>query len=146
MSTLQNFDVVVTGSAGHLGHALMLYLPSLGYRPLGVDILPSKTTNFVGSFTDRAFISHIFSTNPSVKYVIHAGGLHKPHIISHTNEDFIETNVTGTWTLLDEFRKSKNAISFIFASTTSAFGSVLSPMKGESAIWVDGKLLHPRLS
>lgn len=53
MSTLQNFGVVVTGSAGHLGHALMLPLPSLGYRPLGIDILPSKTTNFVGF--------HIFS-------------------------------------------------------------------------------------
>lgn len=137
-STMQIFDVLVTGSAGHLGHALMLELPSLGYKPLGIDILPSPTTTFVGSFADRSFVSHILGKNRGIKYVIHAGGLHKPHIVSHTDEDFIQTNVTGTLILVDEVSKRKQ-ISFVLVSTTSAFGSVLSPKKGEHAVWVDGK-------
>lgn len=140
---MQLFDVLVTGSAGHLGHALMLELPSLGYKPLGIDILPSPTTTFVGSFADRPFVSHILRKNPGIKYVIHAGGLHKPHIVSHTDEDFIQTNVTGTLILVDEVSKRKEQISFVFVSTTSAFGSVLSPMKGEQAVWVDGKWIFP---
>lgn len=41
------YDVLVTGSAGHLGTALMLNLPSLGFKPLGVDILPFPTTMLV---------------------------------------------------------------------------------------------------
>lgn len=136
---MQIFDVLVTGSAGHLGHALMLELPSLGYKPLGIDILPSPTTTYVGSFADRAFVSHILRKNVGIKYVIHAGGLHKPHIVSHTDEDFIERNVTGTLILVDEVSKREHEISFVFVSTTSAFWSVLSPTAGDSAIWVDGK-------
>ncbi|KAF2760163.1 NAD(P)-binding protein [Pseudovirgaria hyperparasitica] len=135
------YDVLITGSAGHLGHALMLFLPSLGYRPLGIDILPSSTTSFVGSFADRTFISHILSTNRGIRYVIHAGGLHKPHIISHTNEEFITTNITGTNILVDEVSKCRERISFVYVSTTSAFGSVLSPSKGQPAVWVDESLI-----
>lgn len=136
---MQKFDVLVTGSAGHLGHALMLYLPTLGYKPLGIDILPSTTTTFVGSFADRSFVSHILSTNPGLKFVIHAGGLHKPHVISHTSEQFLQTNVTGTLILVDEVSKCKQKISFVFVSTTSAFGSSLIPKDAKSAVWVDGK-------
>lgn len=138
-----DFNVLVTGSAGHLGHALMLVLPSLGYKPLGIDILASSTTTFVGSFTDRSFVSHILSNSPGIKHVIHAGGLHKPHIVSHTNEGFIHTNVTGTTILVDEVSKHKERIeSFVLMSTTSAFGSVLSPIEGNPAVWVDGKYIY----
>ena len=42
-----SYDVLVTGSAGHLGTALMPNLPSLGFKPLGVDTLPFPTTTLV---------------------------------------------------------------------------------------------------
>ncbi|KAK2616644.1 hypothetical protein QQS21_000467 [Conoideocrella luteorostrata] len=138
---MQTYDVLVTGSAGHLGHALMLILPALGYKPLGIDILSSTTTSFVGSFADRSFVSHILSKNPGIRSVIHAGGLHKPHIVSHTNEEFIQTNVTGTMILVDEVSKCKQPLSFVLVSTTSVFGKVLSPNKGEPAVWVDENLI-----
>lgn len=130
--------VLVTGSAGHLGCALMLSLPSLGYQPFGIDILPSETTTRVGSITDRALIASIFTENPSIKHVIHAATLHKPHVESHSKQDFIDTNISGTLTLLEEASRLGSRIeSFVFVSTTSTFGMALSPGKDKPAVWID---------
>jgi nucleoside-diphosphate-sugar epimerase len=135
MST--SYDVLVTGSAGHLGTALMLSLPSLGFKPLGIDILPSPTTTLVGSVSDRAFIASIFDSNP-IKNILHAATLHKPHVGSHSKEQFILTNIVGTLILLEESSKFREQIqSFVFFSTTSAFGMALSPKPGHPAAWID---------
>lgn len=132
-----SYDVLVTGSAGHLGTALMLSLPSLGFKPLGIDILPSPTTTLVGSISDRNFIASIFDSNP-IKHVLHAATLHKPHVCSHSKEQFITTNIVGTLILLEESSRVKSQIeSFIFFSTTSAFGMALSPKPGHPTAWID---------
>ncbi|KAL2871231.1 NAD-dependent epimerase/dehydratase family protein [Aspergillus lucknowensis] len=135
---MSEYDVVVTGSAGHLGTALMLSLPSLGFKPLGVDILPSATTTHVGSVSDRQFIASVFDSNP-IKHVLHAATLHKPHVASHSKEDFVSTNILGTLVLLEESsRSSRSQIeSFIYFSTTSTFGMALSPKPGSPAAWID---------
>lgn len=131
------YDVLVTGSAGHLGTALMLSLPSLGFKPLGIDILHSSTTTLVGSVSDRNFIASIFDSNP-IKHVLHAATLHKPHVCSHSKEDFISTNVVGTLGLLEESSRFRAQIeSFLFFSTTSTFGMALSPKPGYPAAWID---------
>lgn len=132
-----SYDVLVTGSAGHLGTALMLSLPSLGFKPLGIDILPSPTTTLVGSVSDRAFIASIFDSN-SIKHILHAATLHKPHVGSHSKEQFISTNIIGTLILLEESSRFREQIqSFVFFSTTSAFGMALSPKPGHPAAWID---------
>jgi nucleoside-diphosphate-sugar epimerase len=132
-----SYNVLVTGSSGHLGTALMLSLPSLGFTPLGIDILPSENTHFVGSITNRSFITDIFTNNP-IRHVLHAATLHKPHVESHSKQDFIDTNITGTLILLEEAAKLGAQIeSFIFFSTTSTFGAALSPTPGQPAAWID---------
>ncbi|KAH8691604.1 hypothetical protein BGW36DRAFT_388636 [Talaromyces proteolyticus] len=139
--TSSSYNILVTGSAGHLGTALMLTLPGLGFRPLGIDILPSPTTTHVGSISDRAFIASIFDTNP-IKHILHAATLHKPHVCSHSKEQFISTNIVGTLILLEESSRFKEQIeSFIFFSTTSAFGMALSPKPGNPAAWIDESVL-----
>ncbi|KAK0388142.1 hypothetical protein NLU13_4387 [Sarocladium strictum] len=131
------YDVLVTGSSGHLGAALMLSLPSLGFNPLGIDILPSDSTTRVGSISDRAFV-HSVLVGSHIKHILHAATLHKPHVGSHTKEQFIETNITGTLVLLEEAAKlGKQIQSFIFFSTTSTFGNALSPKPGSPAVWID---------
>ncbi|KAJ9151311.1 NAD dependent epimerase/dehydratase family protein [Pleurostoma richardsiae] len=131
-------DVLVTGSAGHLGCALMLSLPSLGYTPLGLDILQSDTTSVIGSVADRALIRRLLAENPTIKHILHTATLHKPHVGSHTKEDFIQTNITGTLILLEEAARLGSRLeSFVYTSTTSAFGSALSPAKGLPAAWID---------
>ncbi|PTB49564.1 hypothetical protein M431DRAFT_500038 [Trichoderma harzianum CBS 226.95] len=137
LSTDAQYDVLVTGSAGHLGHALMITLPSLGFKPIGIDILASPTTTCVGSITDEPLIAGIFQKYP-IKHVLHTATLHKPHVGSHTKNDFVQTNIAGTLVLLEEAAKLGDQIkSFVFFSTTSAFGSALSPKPGSPAAWID---------
>ncbi|PTB72137.1 NAD(P)-binding protein [Trichoderma longibrachiatum ATCC 18648] len=131
------YDVLVTGSSGHLGHALMIALPALGFHPLGIDIISSPTTTCVASITDQPLIASILQKHP-IKHILHAATLHKPHVTSHPKEAFVQTNIAGTLTLLEEAAKLGPQIeSFLFFSTTSAFGSALSPSRGSPAAWID---------
>jgi len=133
-------DVLVTGSSGHLGHALMLTLQSYGYAPLGIDVKPSTRPHTLqGSITDRPFIRELLASRPTIRHIIHTATLHKPHIGSHTKEDFISTNITGTLILLEEAAAlhPQQVQSFVFVSTTSTFGAALSPTPGEPAAWID---------
>src|SRR5262249_15598094 len=60
--------------------------------------------------------------------------LHKPHVATHTRQDFIDTNITGTLNLLEEAVLA-NVRAFIFTSTTSTFGHALVPPPGAPAAW-----------
>lgn len=156
------YDVLVTGSSGHLGTALMIQLPRLGFNPLGIDILPatvcstvtatttkngstngdSHSNTLVGSISDRAFMTETMTANPHIQHIIHAATLHKPHVGSHTTQHFIDTNITGTSTLLEAVATCLPSYqttfqSFIFISTTSTFGAALSPSPDLPAAWID---------
>ncbi|KAL1840811.1 hypothetical protein VTJ49DRAFT_7710 [Mycothermus thermophilus] len=95
-----NPTVLVTGSSGHLGKALMLALPSHGYTPVGIDILPSSTTTVVGSVADKEFVKEVFGKFRP-EHVIHSAALHKPHVCSHEMREFVRVNVEGTAVLLE---------------------------------------------
>ncbi|KAF8076824.1 hypothetical protein FPV67DRAFT_434559 [Lyophyllum atratum] len=131
--------VLVTGSSGHLGHALMVKLPSYGYQTIGIDILPSETTTIVGSISDRAFLAKVFQAHPDITHVLHTATLHKPHIGSHSNDQFVQTNVSGTLALLEEAasKAGERCKAFIFTSTTSTFGKALAPKPGQPSAWID---------
>lgn len=124
--------ILVTGSAGHLGEALVRSLRSAGQAAIGVDLLPSPFTDAVGSIGDRAFIQQNMR---GVRSVIHCATLHKPHVATHTNQDFVDTSITGTLILLEE-ALAAGVEAFVFTSTTSAFGSALTPAPGEPVAWV----------
>jgi nucleoside-diphosphate-sugar epimerase len=36
----------------------------------------------------------------NVDAIVHTATLHKPHVVTHRRQDFIDTNVTGTLNLL----------------------------------------------
>jgi nucleoside-diphosphate-sugar epimerase len=67
--------------------------------------------------------------------VLHTATLHKPHVESHTRQQFVETNVTGTLNLLEEAVEA-GAKSFVFTSTTSTFGHALVPGEDAPAAWI----------
>jgi NAD(P)-dependent dehydrogenase (short-subunit alcohol dehydrogenase family) len=48
--------ILVTGSAGHLGEALVRTLPDDGHEVIGLDILASPYTSVVGSIADRELV------------------------------------------------------------------------------------------
>jgi UDP-glucose 4-epimerase len=66
---------------------------------LGMDVRQSSFTQYVGSITERDFVAECMR---GVAAVLHTATLHKPHIISHSAQDFVDTNVTGTLSLLQE--------------------------------------------
>ncbi|KAJ3149330.1 hypothetical protein HDU86_006965 [Geranomyces michiganensis] len=128
--------VLVTGSGGSLGTALMWTLPASGYSPIGLDIVPSETTTYVGSFGDAELVCRIFAEN-NISHIVHAGTLHKPHIETHSKQEFVDTNISGTLALLEQAAKSGKCRAFIFTSTTSLYGSAFSAKPGEPATWID---------
>jgi UDP-glucose 4-epimerase len=124
--------VLVTSSAGHLGEALVRTLEKMNYEVVGPDIVSSNFTSKVGSIADR---SHVKRCMKGVDAVLHTAALHKPHVSTHSRQDFIDTNITGTLNLLEE-ATSVGVGSFVFTSTTSAFGGALTPATGAPAVWV----------
>jgi nucleoside-diphosphate-sugar epimerase len=124
--------ILVTGSAGHLGEALMRTLPKLGYSAIGVDIKESSFTHAVGSIADRKFVKGCIA---GVDAVMHTATLHKPHVATHTSQDFVDTNITGTLNLLEE-AAAAGVRAFLYTSTTSVFGRALTPHDGKPAAWI----------
>jgi UDP-glucose 4-epimerase len=124
--------VLVTGSAGHLGEALVRGLQKTAYEVVSIDLKPSPFTSNVGSVTDRGCVRQCMR---GVEAVLHAATLHKPHLITHSRQDFIDTNIAGTLNLLEE-AASAGVTSFVLTSTTSVFGAALTPPAGAPAVWV----------
>ena len=124
--------ILVTGSSGHLGEALMRVLGEQGHDVIGLDVLSSLHTTVVGSIADRACVRRCMA---GVDAVVHAATLHKPHVESHPRTEFVDTNITGTLNLLEE-AVAAGASRFVFTSTTSAFGRALTPEEGEPAAWI----------
>lgn len=124
--------ILVTGSAGHLGDAIIRSLKDTNRPARGLDIAPSPSTHIVGSIAQREVVK---AAMQCVTAVIHTATLHKPHVATHDRQDFIDTNITGTLNLLEE-AVSANVRSFIFTSTTSVFGNALVPPPGEPAAWI----------
>lgn len=124
--------LLVTGSAGHLGEALMRTLRERGVAARGLDIVPTPFTDAVGSITDRAFVR---AAMQGVSGVLHAATLHKPHVATHARQAFVDTNVSGTLHLLEE-AAAAGVAGFVCTSTTSAFGRALVPPAGEPAAWI----------
>ena len=124
--------VLVTGSAGHLGEALVRRLGDLGHDVVGLDVLESEFTRALGSIADRDCVRAAVG---GVDAVIHSATLHKPHVGSHGRGEFVDTNITGTLNLLEEAVEA-GVSRFLFTSTTSTFGRALTPGPGSPAAWI----------
>ncbi len=124
--------ILVTGSAGHLGEALVRTLQPLKHEVVGLDILASPFTTARGSICDRGFVRRWML---GVNLVFHCATLHKPHLVTHAPQEFIDVNVTGTLNLLAE-AVTASVDCFVFTSTTSVFGDALLPPSAAPAVWV----------
>lgn len=129
--------ILVTGSAGHLGEALVRTLRDAAHDVVGLDIAASPYTDAIGSVADRAFVDHCMR---GVQAVLHVATLHKPHVATHTRQDFVDTNITGTLNLL-EAAVAQGVGAFVFTSTTSVFGDALTPPSGAPAAWITEEVM-----
>lgn len=136
---MKPMKILVSGSSGHLGEALVRSLRAEGHHVVGLDLTPSRCTDRVGSIADRATVA---SAMAGAEAVLHTATLHKPHVATHTRQQFIDTNITGTLNLLEEAAE-QGVRRFVFTSTTSAFGDALTPPPGQPAAWITEDV-HPR--
>jgi UDP-glucose 4-epimerase len=134
---IRRVRILVTGSAGHLGEALVRTMRDEGHDVVGLDVLESPFTDIVGSIADRDVVRRGVA---GADAVLHSATLHKPHVGSHDRASFVETNISGTLNLL-EGAVSAEVSRFIFTSTTSAFGRALTPAQGRPAAWITEQVI-----
>lgn len=110
----------------------MRTLRASGHDVVGLDLLASAHTDVTASVTDRAAVR---SAMAGADAVLHTATLHKPHVLSHPRQEFVDTNVAGTLVLLEE-AVAAGVTAFVHTSTTSAFGRALTPGEGAPAAWI----------
>lgn len=109
----------------------MRVLPEHGYDARGIDVAASPWTTAVGSVADRAFVRRSIA---GVSAVVHTATLHKPHVATHSRQDFVDTNVTGTLNLLEEAVDAGVRV-FVFTSTTSVYGGLMAE-RPNTTLWI----------
>jgi UDP-glucose 4-epimerase len=139
--------ILLTGSSGWLGQALVPRLEQDGHAVTGLDPLPAATTRVVGSVADAALVRRTIRDH-AIQAVVHAGALHKPNIATHSPTDFVAVNVQGTLNLLEAAVAPGSAVDrFVFTSTTSLMISneFLAATTGRAA-WIteEWQPLRPR--
>jgi UDP-glucose 4-epimerase len=127
--------VVVTGSSGKLGKEIVKKLREKDYEVLGIDLIPSETTDGLFDIRDRKLMEDI---TKGYDAIIHTAALHGKHTdLNYPREEFIETNITGTLNLLSAC--VVNGIKkFLYTSTTSIYGTAM--VNEKQAVWVDEDL------
>ncbi|GET31543.1 oxidoreductase [Prolixibacter bellariivorans] len=132
--------VVVTGSSGKLGKEIVRKLREQDYEVLGIDLIPSETTDGLFDIRDGKLMEDV---TKGYDAIIHTAALHGKHTdLNYPREEFIETNITGTLNLLSAC--VVNGIKkFLYTSTTSIYGTAM--VNEKQAVWVDeGLTPQPR--
>jgi len=138
--------IIVTGGAGFIGSAMIRYLiRNTNYEILNIDKLTyagnlfnlneiennKKYKFLMGDISDKAFIKSILSDFKPNQIINFAAESHVDRSID-SPDDFIRTNITGTFVLLSEVRnyfeklsgKLKNSFRFLHVSTDEVYGDL----------------------
>jgi dTDP-glucose 4,6-dehydratase len=138
--------VIVTGGCGFIGTNLVRLLVSHGnYRVINLDALTyaanplslmdlNENPNYVfvkGNITDRQLVAALFEKYQPVGIFHLAAESHVDRSIVSA-DDFVQTNVVGTYSMLEGARaywsnlpgEQKNTFRFLHVSTDEVFGSL----------------------
>lgn len=132
--------ILVTGSSGQLGQELVIQLKQKKYDVMGIDIVTSSTTDQI---IDIRNIEQIEKITIGFDAIIHTAAIHGKHYeLNYPREEFIKTNIDGTFNLLNACVLN-GVRKFLYTSTTSIYGNAM--VNDSQAVWVDESLTpNPR--
>ena len=139
--------LLVTGGAGFIGSAFVRYILSestatsvvtldkltyAGNLENLASVLEDRRHRFVhGDICDRATVASILQEGDIDAIVHFAAESHVDRSIL-SPDDFVETNIRGTATLLDAARQAKTA-RFVLVSTDEVYGDIEAPLEADEA-------------
>jgi UDP-glucose 4-epimerase len=128
--------ILVTGSSGQLGKAIVTLLRNKNYEVIGIDVIASSTTDKLIDIRDSKEVNKI---TLGLDAIIHTAAIHGKHYeLNYPREEFLKTNIDGTFNLLNAC--VLNGIEkFLYTSTTSIYGK--SMVNEKQAVWVDETLI-----
>ena len=137
--------LLVTGGAGFIGSAFVRYILSESTATCVVtldkltyagnlenlaSVLEDRRYRFVhGDICDRATVASILQEGDIDAIVHFAAESHVDRSIL-SPDDFVETNIRGTATLLDAARQAKTA-RFVLVSTDEVYGDIEAPLEAD---------------
>ena len=124
-----NMRVLITGTSGRSGRVLAQTLAPI-HDVIGIDKRPGAATTHVGDIADRDFV---LQAAHGAEAIIHTASLHAPDVPRTSKAAFIQTNLQGTFNLLDA-GVANQIRRFVYTSTTSLYGYALVPT--DRAVWV----------
>jgi nucleoside-diphosphate-sugar epimerase len=128
--------ILVTGSSGQLGREIVKQLKLRDYEVLGIDVVESDTTNKLINIRNKEQVKNI---TIGMDAIIHTAAIHGKHYeLKYPREEFIETNINGTFNLLKACVEN-GVKKFLYTSTTSIYGK--SMVNSKEAVWVDENLI-----
>ena len=108
--------ILVTGSSGYLGSAVVQTLREHNVAAIGIDLIDSPTTNFIGCVSDINIVRK--ASSQGCKSIIHTAALHAPNLDFYSAHDYEKVNVEGTRNILSCAREFQMK-AVVFSSTTS---------------------------
>ena len=121
--------VVVTGSSGRIGSAIVSALP-LSFDVIGVDRIVGSSTNHIADISDASTMQRLCQ---GAIAVIHSAALHAPHVGAFSEDEFHRINVEST-VALAKAACAEGVERFIFTSTTALYGYASTP--ANEAAWI----------
>ncbi len=109
--------VLVTGSSGFVGRAIMARLPDA----IGLDPVAGPSTRVIDDLSDRARLSDIIACE-KISHIIHAGGVSGPMVLANDPAAVLAINVTGSMNLLYE-AMAGGVTTFAYCSSLAAIGN-----------------------
>jgi len=109
--------ILVTGSSGYLGSAIVEVLREHDVLTIGIDLVGAPTTDCIGCISDINILRKL-SSHHGCKSVIHTASLHAPNLDYYSEVDFRKVNVDGTQNILS-IAKEFAMKAVIYSSTTS---------------------------
>lgn len=107
--------ILITGSCGYLGEALLSCLRSLHLDARGFDLM-AREPDVAGDVSDEDSLCRAAA---GCRSIIHTAALHAPNLDFYTEADFRRINLDGTRHVLNAARKMGETAAVVFSSTTS---------------------------